>query len=340
MNINFSAKLLFVVMVFEVLIIIVFDILSFANGAPASAGGARVSLFDLSTGTFGIAMLFATGNFYGFEATVIYREECKEPKKTIPRATYIAVIGIGIFYLFTSWGFIAYFGANEVSGIAAEHQTNLFFIVIEGLIGPMAVDIINVIAMFSVFASGLAIHNVGARYLYSLGVDGVLPRAFGKVAPKQHSPYVAALFIGALWIVLVIILGAFAGNTAEYTFTRPNVIGNLFVTIILCVVACAVLAYMRKNADKYGFNIFQTTIAPILGFCGIGFTVVMCVMNLTAFLGTSVSGVLAILVFTVVYAGGSYVYAGWLKKNKPDIYARIGRMDPDIMDVDEMEKTK
>jgi len=66
----------------------------------------------------------------------------------------------------------------------------------------------------------------------------------------------------------------------------------------------------------------------------------MCVMNLTAFLGTSVSGVLAILVFTVVYAGGSYVYAGWLKKNKPDIYARIGRMDPDIMDVDEMEKTK
>jgi amino acid transporter len=43
------------------------------------------------TGSAGIAFAFAFASFIGFEATAIYGEESKDPKKVVPRATYWAV---------------------------------------------------------------------------------------------------------------------------------------------------------------------------------------------------------------------------------------------------------
>ncbi|WP_415929322.1 APC family permease [Zhenpiania hominis] len=337
MSIDFSAKFLFIVMCFEAAIMLVFDALCFINGSPAGSGGAGFSFIDLSTGTLGIAMLFAMGNFYGFEATVVYREEVKEPKKTIPRATFIAVIGIGVFYLLCAWGFIAHFGSAKVTAAAEAETANLFSNVLTDFMGPFAGHLIQIIALVSIFASGLAIQNVGARYFYSLGVDGVIPKIFGKVHPKQNSPYVAAIAIGVLWVALIVILGMICGFDAAYTYTRPNVIGNLFVTAILGTVAVAVLVYMRKNAKKYGFTAFQTTIAPIIGLLGIGFTVVLCAINLNTFLGTTTIGSVLIIALFVVVAAFGVIYATWLQKNKPETYLRIGRYDPENMSVDEME---
>ncbi len=337
MSIDFSAKFLFVVMCFEATLMLVFDALCFINGSPAGSGGAAFSFIDFSTGTLGVAMLFAMGNFYGFEATVIYREECKEPKKTIPRATFIAVIGIGIFYLLCAWGFIAHFGANNVTAAAEADSANLFSNVMAEFMGPFAGHVIQTISIVSVFASGLAIQNVGARYFYSLGVDGVIPKVFGKVHPKQNSPYIAAISIGILWFALIVVLGIICGFDAEYTYTRPNVIGNLCVTSILGLVAIAVLTYMRKNASQYGFSIFYTTISPIIGLIGIGFTVILCALNLNEFLGTATVGSLITVAAVLAYVIVVVIYGNWLQKNRPDTYLRIGRYDPENMSVEEME---
>lgn len=337
MSIDFSAKFLLVAMCFEALIMLVFDALCFINGSPAGSGGPMFSFIDLSTGTTGIALLWAIGNFYGFEATVVYREEVKNPKKTIPKATFIAVIGLGLFYLLCAWGFIAHFGAGKISAAAEAESANLFSNVMTEFLGPFAGHLIQLIAFVSIFASGLAIHNVGARYFYSLGVDGVIPKMFGKVHPKQNSPYVSAIAIGIFWFAMIVVLGIFLGFDAETAYTKPNVIGNLFITAILCIVAFAVMAYMQKNGKKYGFNVFQTTIAPIIGFLGIGFITVLCAMNLNDFLGTQTIGsVIIIAIFVAVMAFG-LIYANWLRKNKPDTYLRIGRYDPDSMSAEEME---
>ena len=42
-----------------------------------------------------IALPFCFASFVGFEATAIYSEEAKDPKRTVPRATFLAVIVIG-----------------------------------------------------------------------------------------------------------------------------------------------------------------------------------------------------------------------------------------------------
>ena len=53
----------------------------------------------LTTGA-GTALPIAFAAFMGFESTVIYRAEARDPDRTIPRATYVAVAMLAVLYAF------------------------------------------------------------------------------------------------------------------------------------------------------------------------------------------------------------------------------------------------
>ncbi len=126
-RIDLSAKVLTVVMLLEVAVVVVFDIASFSANGMEAVQGAVFALPSLGgDATLGLALLFAVGNFFGFEATVIYRDEVKNPDRTIPRATYIAVVGIGLFYALAAWAFIAFLGPDNVQAAAESNTVNLF----------------------------------------------------------------------------------------------------------------------------------------------------------------------------------------------------------------------
>ena len=62
-----------------------------AFGTSAAAGAAAIGIF------------FAFWSWVGFETTAVYGEESRDPKHIVPRATIIAVVGLGLFYTFMSW---------------------------------------------------------------------------------------------------------------------------------------------------------------------------------------------------------------------------------------------
>ena len=62
-----------------------------------------------STGAPGLGLLFAFLGFFGFEATAVFRNEARDPDHTVPRATYIAVLGIGTLCTLSSWLVISEF---------------------------------------------------------------------------------------------------------------------------------------------------------------------------------------------------------------------------------------
>ena len=51
----------------------------------------------------GISLLFAFACFTSFEATVVFAEEAKDPRRTIPRAAYFVIAFVGIFYTISTW---------------------------------------------------------------------------------------------------------------------------------------------------------------------------------------------------------------------------------------------
>jgi len=323
-KIDLSAAVLFYVMIFESLAVFIFDAVCFIHGYSANGGLVMFNAPSIAASGFGVVLLFVIGNFYGFEATVIYREECKDPKRTIPRATFAAVIGIGLFYFLASWAFLAFYGADKIGNVMTQNAATTFMDIL-GLLSKGFADFISVVVITSCFASMLSIHNVAARYLYSLGKDQVLPSFLGKVHHNHHSPYAAATTVGVVWAITLTIF-LFTGKDPTYLYCIFAGTGEFLITMIVFMASLAVIGYFRKN-KQFNFSAWETIIAPTLATIGLGFILVMAVLNFDALTGAP--GLVSVIFFGAIMllTVGSYVYAMYLQKVKPVIHGRIGRQD-------------
>lgn len=323
-KIDLSAKVLFWVMLFESLAVFIFDVVCFVNGYSDNGGVVGFTVPSIAGSGFGVVLLFAVGNFLGFEATVIYREECRNPKKTIPRATFTAVIGIGAFYFLASWAFLAYYG-DKAADVLSQNAAIAFMDILGSLASKAFGDVVSVVVITSCFASLLSIQNVSARYLFSLGRDEVLPSKLGGVHKRHHSPYVAATAVGVIWgITLTIFL--ITGKDPVYLYQLFAGIGEFLIVTGIFMASLAVVAYFRKN-KQFNFSVWSTFVAPVLAAIGIAFVLIKAVLNFTAL--TAAPGLVSVVLFSamVLLAVGSYIYSKYLQKVKPEVYGRIGRQD-------------
>ena len=209
-QVDLSARVLIVLVALEYLVVFVVD---FAILGAGGAEGLSVPIFDfsaLNSGSLTAAVLFCLGSFIGIEATTIYGEEARDPSKTIPRATYLAVLMIGLFFVFTTWLMIAGTGAANLLPTLGglEDPTAYFFILAEQYTNPTVSMIAGLLLVSSLFAALSAFHNYIARYSYVAGREGLLPAVFGQTHDSHQSPHIGSVVqtIGA-----VIVTALFAG---------------------------------------------------------------------------------------------------------------------------------
>ena len=77
--------------------------LALGKGGAAGLNFAPFAPSNIFSGTWSIGVLYSFAGFIGFEATTIYSEEARDPHITVPKATFLSVLAIGIFYSVTSW---------------------------------------------------------------------------------------------------------------------------------------------------------------------------------------------------------------------------------------------
>ncbi len=132
--------------------------------------------------------MFAFTSFVGFESAALYGEETRNPERSIPRATYIAVITIGVFYILTTWIIIGAAGGTQAPELAGEQLGNFVFNLILDAGGTVLYDLAAVLFCTSVLASALALHNAASRYLFALGREHVVPGRAGQISPAAPEP--------------------------------------------------------------------------------------------------------------------------------------------------------
>ncbi len=79
-------------------------ILAQGGGPDGIDIGASFSPGAILSGAPGIAFAFAFAGFIGFEATAIYGEESRTPRRTVPLATYLSVGIITAVFALVSFG--------------------------------------------------------------------------------------------------------------------------------------------------------------------------------------------------------------------------------------------
>ena len=128
-TIDVGARLLAVLMIAEIGILLVLDIavLVAKGGAALPATSFAPHTLLHSGGSVGIGLMFAFGSFVGFESAALYGEEARNPRRSVPLATYASVLVITVFYGLTSWVAVGAVGASQVRAVAGKELGNMFF---------------------------------------------------------------------------------------------------------------------------------------------------------------------------------------------------------------------
>jgi amino acid transporter len=268
-QVDIGAKVLAVLLSLEVGVIVLLIVFVLAKGGPEAPSAAPFS-FDsvfLSDGA-GTLFLLAFGAYIGFEGTAIYAEEAKSPERTIPFATYTAIGFLAAFYAFSYWVVIYGYGVDgAVAAASGDDFFTMVFAQADQYVGGGLVTAMQLLIVTSMLACTIAFHNACTRYLFSLGRNGVLPRALARTHPRMRSPHIASMVLSVVTLAGVTVAMLFGLDPYLQLGTWMYASGVIGVVAAQAVCALAVVAFFLR--DRRGHSIIRVLLAPLLGFLGL-----------------------------------------------------------------------
>ncbi len=169
--------------------------------------------------------------YIGFDAISTTAEECKNPKRDLPRGIFASIIICTILYVLIALvitGMVHYSELNVGDPLAYVFEKINDLQWLAGIIAFSAV-----IAMASVFI----VFQIGQpRIWMTMSRDGLLPKKFSKIHPKFKTPSFATIFTG--FVVGVPIL-----FTDLELVVDACSIGTLFAFVLVCA------AVLKLDAD-------------------------------------------------------------------------------------------
>lgn len=281
-HIELSSKVLFIVLAAEIGIVLVLGVAVIATGGAEGLDGSPFLLSNILSGSPALGLMFALAGFIGFESTVVYRSEARDPERTIPKATYGSAILVGVFYAFGAWVMIMASGPSNIVAEAEQDPAGLLAILTGRYLGPIGEIVVAVLFLGSMFAAVLSLHNVIARYQHSLAHRGLAPRALGAVHAKHGSPHRSAI-VQVLTAAALILIANGAGLTAEQLFSWGAGIGSGAIAVLMAATCVSVIFAFRRTPGST--NLWQRLIAPALGAIGLLVGAILIVVNFPVLVG-------------------------------------------------------
>lgn len=303
-DIELSSKALGVALIAEIAITVLII------GGVIIKGGANglgLSSFEPSvvmSGTPGVGLMLALAGFIGFESTTVFRSEAKDPETTIPRATYIAILVIGVFYTVSGWAIVEAWGADNVLEAAAADPEGMVITTAVNYVGAWAGVVVQVLLLTSLFAAALSFHNVITRYQHAVALKGCLPAPIALIHERHQSPHISSV-VQTVTIAILTLASVVVGlDPVMELFTWFSGLATFTIVLLMLVVDLAILYYFRTHPAGKD-SAFKRIYAPILALIGLGVASFFITINLVSLVGGSVAVAWALgLSAPVVFLGG------------------------------------
>jgi amino acid transporter len=321
LRISFSAKVLTYALIMEVLLVFGWEIAILVHKGFEGISPSWLSPSNVTSGSLGVAILLGVGSYAGFEATAIFREEARSPETTVPRATYLAVIVMTATFASAAYFMICGYGPQQALARAAQDPSVMTMNSMRMFLGRAGLEAVNTLVCSSVFACLLALHNILSRYIYSLGVDGTLPKIFAAVHSRYGSPYRASVLVSLVGVscIAVTMIGA-VEPFAWYGILSGS--GGYALLLLQILTSLSIIAFFRHQHRTIGR--WRTLYAPLASTIALVATGWLATTNLDLLTGSAQSIVIlpvAVMAFLIV----GIAYAMRLRKTHPAAYRAIGR---------------
>jgi amino acid transporter len=207
-------------------------------------------------------MVVGVLGFCGFDVVSTAAEEAHAPRTHLPRAIFITLVGMAVFWALNAWVFtlsipvkqvVDYTSAGipAVTGIAERYWG----------FGSLTVDII---AFTGVTALYLSCVQGSSRIVFALARHGLLPAMFGRLAGERRVPRTAVLGVLTCAVVVDLVTLVVLRNGLD-TFNWWSFALVFFATLTFMAVNLANAIYFFRFA-RQDFNLFSNLLVPIVGF--------------------------------------------------------------------------
>jgi putrescine importer len=188
--------------------------------------------------------------FIGFDAVSTFAEEAIEPRQTIPRAILLTATMAAIIFVIVSYIMQLVHPGGEFEDAATAPQDMAVQVG-----GEIFGSLFLATVILAQFTAGVPIQAAGARLLYAMGRDGVLPkRVFAFVTPRFHTPMINLMLMGAVGFLAL--FSTVANATSFINFGAFT--GFSFVNI-------SVIVYYFRTREEVHRNPLGWVVAPLIG---------------------------------------------------------------------------
>lgn len=200
--------------------------------------------------SFGLALIAVSFTYGGYQQTINFGEEVKNPQKNLPRGIFIGILVIILLYLSVSYAYYKVIGFEELKnakGIAAIVAQRMF-----GETGSFVFSILLFIAVLA-YVNVLLLSN--PRVMYAMSEDGILPQAFRKKDQKRDVLTVS-LTVYALISVVVLFFADTFDKILSFT---------IFLDSIGMAFSAATIFIIRKRTKHLDTSqIYSMKLFPVM----------------------------------------------------------------------------
>jgi amino acid transporter len=327
--VTLGARVLGTALLLEVLVLVIYEAVVFSTGGGGNGFAAEVFAPSVMLNPgFGAMLVLTAGGFIGFEATALYAEEARDPRRTVPRATYIAIGFLALFYTLSVWAvFVAYGTEGALKFAGSDDVANMVFASMGEYVGKWLSDAGQLLLCTSSFAAALAFHNAAARYHFTLGRERILPTAISRVSHKHGSPVGGVLLQTAITVIVLGFAALVGADPYLVVFLWSAATGVLGILLLEAIAAIAVVAFFWR--DRRGHKRWRVTTAPALAAIGLLTFVMLSVAQLDLLTAAPpLVNTLLVLPLPIALVLGIAI-ALRMKRRDPRQYARLNTLDVD-----------
>ena len=334
LRVDLNARVLGVLLILEVIAVIVFDVAAIGNPAEelTITGFRPDDLFGAAAA--GGAFAFGIACFVGFESGAIYSEEVRDPRRTVARATYGALLITGSLYAVSAWALLMGLGPAGAIDALREQGPGAVFGIIGAQFPSWVADGANILFITSVFAALLSFHNGASRYVFALGREKVLPSGLGRTGVGSGAPIAGSVLTSLLAAIVVGVFAYLDRHPVNELFTWMSYVAALGVVVLMFGTTLSVVGFFARRSTEE--NAWQRLIAPILGALALGAIIYLVVTEAASLLGeTAVTFPQMKWILPASIGAAAVLGLLWgliIKMTRPDVYEGIGRGAIDPMD--------
>jgi amino acid transporter len=253
-----TASVLFVA---EVIVIVVLSAIVLMKGGAHGLTLAPLNPANSAKGVPGIAlgMVFAILSFVGFEAATTLGEEVRNPRRNISRGMFLALLLVGVIYLFCTYAEMIGFGADGVKNLVGDVAP---FNTLAHNYAPWLKLLVGLAGVSSIFAVTMNTNNGIVRIIYAMSREGMLPPSLAKVHAVHRTPTNAIWVQAVFSVVLTFGVGLLVGPFNTYVY-----LGSILTLAIIPVYMLTNLACIRHFAGlgRSERSIFRHLVLPVAG---------------------------------------------------------------------------